>query len=238
MAICGCSEPNAGTLPCRRSRVRVPSSAPHESPGNPGLSSFSGSAPRVADAARVPIAGTNQVIDEVRGASECTDRARTGTLLQVDARALRILFDTHWSSQGWKAERSTSPEDLAYAVHAGVMFPEPLRTSHDDLGARTRRLASTVDGKCVAQAFLSSLSTRRLDLRSALGSYAVARLLPDHTFTRKGHLCAVCGYPDGVSDVDLNVLSFERHKWGGVRRDDLSYIQFDLDAFSRTEDVE
>jgi hypothetical protein len=27
------------------------------------------------------------------------------------------------------------------------------------------------------------------------------------------------------------VLSFERHKWGGVRRDDLVYVRFDLDQF-------
>lgn len=33
------------------------------------------------------------------------------------------------------------------------------------------------------EAFLASLSTRRLDLRSALGSWAVARYLPEHAFT-------------------------------------------------------
>ncbi len=29
------------------------------------------------------------------------------------------------------------------------------------------------------------------------------------------------------SDVDLNILNFERHKWGDVRRDDLIYVCFD-----------
>jgi hypothetical protein len=35
----------------------------------------------------------------------------------------------------------------------------------------------------VGEAFLASLTSRRLDLRSALGSYAVARLLPEHSLT-------------------------------------------------------
>lgn len=31
----------------------------------------------------------------------------------------------------------------------------------------------------------------------------------------------------------MNVLNFERFKWGGVRRDDIAYIAFDLEQFAR-----
>jgi hypothetical protein len=31
----------------------------------------------------------------------------------------------------------------------------------------------------------------------------------------------------------LNILSFERFKWGGVRRDNVAYVAFDLEQFVR-----
>ena len=83
----------------------------------------------------------------------------------------------------------------------------------------------------VSQAFVASLTSRRLDLRSALGSYAVARHLPAHTFVpHRSGMCAVCGLHREVTQ-DLNVLNFERFKWGGVRRDDVCYLAFDLEQF-------
>ena len=31
----------------------------------------------------------------------------------------------------------------------------------------------------------------------------------------------------------MNVLNFERFKWGGVRRDNIEYMAFDLEQFAR-----
>jgi hypothetical protein len=63
----------------------------------------------------------------------------------------------------------------------------------------------------VGEAFLASLSSRRLDLRSALGSYAVARFLAEHAYEDSGHgRCATCGQYEETEPEDLNVLSFER----------------------------
>jgi hypothetical protein len=42
----------------------------------------------------------------------------------------------------------------------------------------------------------------------------------------------VCGLPQ-QSIQDQNIINFERFKWGGVRRDDIRYVAFDLEQFQR-----
>ncbi len=76
--------------------------------------------------------------------------------------------------------------------------------------------------------------SRRLDLRSALSSFIIARSLPDHPFdgTAAQSRCQVCDTA-GHSGADLNILNFERFKWGGVRKIDIGYIAFDLEQFER-----
>jgi hypothetical protein len=147
--------------------------------------------------------------------------------------ALRPLMDMFWSPQGWR-KVPPPPAALAQAVADGVMFDQPAVRDHDGWFASARRAAESVSVEEVGDAFLESLSTRRLDLRSALGSYAVARVLPEHAFTpRTGDkYCTVCGQYSGAEE-DLNVLNFERFKWGGVRHDDVRYAAFDLEQFVR-----
>jgi hypothetical protein len=50
----------------------------------------------------------------------------------VDKKALKILFDTYWSSKGWKKDPSISPDDFAYARLKGYIFPSKIM-SHDDI---------------------------------------------------------------------------------------------------------
>jgi hypothetical protein len=47
--------------------------------------------------------------------------------------------------------------------------------------------------------------------------------------------CAVCGLFEVDEDIDLNVLNFERFKWGGVRRSHLTYIWLDLQQFGEAD---
>lgn len=163
----------------------------------------------------------------------------------IDRKALKILFDAHWKS-AWKTDRSVSAEDRNYAKSKGMMF-DPIEISHDSLVERICRLRDQISPKMVGDAFIASMTTRRLDLRSALGSYGVASQFPRHSLSssprRKvpsgADYCEICGlynFPKAKSE-NLNVLNFERHKWGGVRRDDPIYIWFDLVEFQKAEKI-
>ncbi len=149
--------------------------------------------------------------------------------------ALAPLMDTFWSPKGWRKPVAwPEPEIMSRAVEAGVMFDRPLSRDHDGWVKAVRDAVRPLSATEVAGAFLASLTSHRLDLRSALGSYAVARYLPEHDrapLDRSG-MCRVCGlYAE--TTIDPNVLSFERFKWGGVRKDKLGYVAFDLAQFAR-----
>ncbi len=171
----------------------------------------------------------------------------------MDKKAKKILFHTYWSGNGWKREneRYTSPEDFAYAKEKGLMF-DPITISHDECVKKVVELANTITMEQVARAFMSSLSTRRLEWRSAVSSYYISKLFTEHTYTSAesgrfyegdgkahiGYTCAICrNIKYGVIgreyyvNEDLNVLNFERIKWGGVRHGDLLYTLFDLEQF-------
>jgi len=156
-----------------------------------------------------------------------------------DKQALKILFDTYWSSSGWKGagnlrwKPTTPPEDFDFALRAGTMF-RPRKLTHAGAIERTIELRDRIKPRDVGTAFAYGLESGAMGLRSALGSYAVALNMPRHKFkTSRGEAhCVICGdYRDAYDDEDINILSFERHKWGGVRHTDPSYIAFDLERF-------
>lgn len=154
----------------------------------------------------------------------------------LDKKAQQILFGTYWSSAGWKAERETTSQDFDYALSAGYMF-KPVILSHDDIVDWVLSVTKSAVVLDISNAFLSSLSSRRLDWRSALGSFAIARHLPKHKFSSE-RICDVCGIYRKSSEEDLSVLNFERLKWGGVRHLSPLYIAFDLEQFSQTDVAE
>jgi hypothetical protein len=148
-----------------------------------------------------------------------------------DKKAVQILFDMYWSPSGWKPKqtRSISAADFEYAKSQGVMF-DPVTTSHQDVVERLLRGISGLTPPEVGDAFLASLSCRRLDWRSVLGSYAVFRHMPPHEETGTIR-CEICGlYLDDAAN-DLNVLNFERLKWGGVRHMSPDYALLDIELF-------
>jgi len=150
-----------------------------------------------------------------------------------DLKGQRILFETYWSSQGWKSNPSTPADAFVYAKQTGYMF-DPLALSHSEalrqIAALRRRIAPTE----VATAFADSLANHRLDLRSALGSYGSVLNLPDHKpkIGRVPNECAICRLSDSSGLNNLNTLSFERFKWGGVRHSNPFYALHDLSRFS------
>lgn len=151
-----------------------------------------------------------------------------------DKRALRILSDTFWSPMGWKPKPNVSAEDLAYAKAKGVMF-DPMTLSHDEATRGAAEAVSATNQNAVVQAFVASLSSRRLDLRSAFGSYAVGRHMHEHKISPSGpgQSCSYCGGYE-VANADPNILNFERIKWGGVRHYQPQYIALDLGIFGST----
>ncbi len=152
-----------------------------------------------------------------------------------DEKAVRILHDTHWTSKGWRRPFVTAPSDLAYAIRKGLMFP-PALFPHDATLKRLHKLCDSLSPARVGDAFLASLGSNELALRSPLGSFAVARFRPAHKFAPGPYssACNDCGLyrkPTRKQATNLNVLNFERLKCGGVRHTDAAYQLFDLEQF-------
>ncbi len=174
----------------------------------------------------------------------------------MDKKAKKILFSTYWNN-GWidSKNRSVSVEDFNYAKSRGLMF-DPVSINHDDCIQSIASLVAAISKEEIAGSFLSSLTSRRLDWRSPLSSYVIAKNIPGHKYTPEisgtsysdgepvshSYTCEICrdcqygviGDKD-YSDVDLNVLNFERIKWGGVRHGEIIYILFDLEQFKKDE---
>lgn len=152
--------------------------------------------------------------------------------MTANKRALKILLDAFWSPAGWKPKASCgpSPDDFEYAKAQGLMF-DPVRLDHWQAQAELLKAVEQLDRRRVANAFLASLSTRRLDLRSAFGSFVVFQHMAPHVELDVDGRCGICGMYLGQFEENLNVLNFERHKWGGVRHHQVVYAALDLRLF-------
>lgn len=155
-----------------------------------------------------------------------------------DKKALRILTDAFWvPGGGWKerVDWGVDPASLEYARQAGYMFTSPW-LAHDEIVARARTSASDLLTREVGAAFAASLSRRDLALRSALASFAYARAMPEHEWSGE-HGCSICGLLELEGSRDLDLLSFYRHRWGGIRHRDPAYAWFDLWRFGEENEV-
>lgn len=148
-------------------------------------------------------------------------------------KGLKILLDYYWDSNGWKDEdeQTLSAEDFAIAKSEGYMFDNAKRTiSHAETLQRLSLVVKKIDPSSVANVFLYSLSTRRLEYRSALGSYWYAISIPMHEQTPYAfdYICPTCSWH---KNIDLNCKNFVRYKFGGVGHDSADYALFDLEQF-------
>jgi hypothetical protein len=153
----------------------------------------------------------------------------------MDSKAKKILLGTYWEGGGLKRAYSTEPDAFAYAKAKGLMF-DPASMDHDRCVDEVFAIHARIPPLKPARAFLSSLGGRRPDWRSGLVSYLLAGRLSRHAYrpvmsgnsygpggeiVHTSYRCGACGHfygsPDRYEDVDLNVLNFERIKWGGVR---------------------
>lgn len=148
-----------------------------------------------------------------------------------DPAATEILFRRYWSSTGW-IKGTISSDEFEYAKQAGVMF-EAVEITHDVVLSRAFEIRDRISAETIGNSFLASLSSRRMDWRSPLGSFSAILHLPSHSFAPRGdsRTCAVCGAYSKLSKVDISVLNFERLKWGGVRHKEPHYAVLDLEWF-------
>lgn len=145
----------------------------------------------------------------------------------MDKKAKDILFKTYWTSAGWTSDenRKTETAEFEYAKEKGLMF-DPLTITKSELSKKLHEIVSITSLKRLTDAFLCSLTNKRLDWRSGLASYANAKRLikddnvPDFYF---GH----------GTNQDMNVLNFERIKWDGVRHNNGLYNWLDLTLLNK-----
>ena len=148
-------------------------------------------------------------------------------------------------------------EEFDYAKEKGLMF-DAFSITHDECMDIIAEFFEKVNIDILAKVFLCSLSTRRLYLRSAFASYFYLKDIPVHSFEAvkiSGGIfcgngepreifyeyCKKCIGDGGYGNIhvadeeyhneDLNVLNFERIKWGGVRHGELLYCTFDMREF-------
>ncbi|PHR57785.1 MAG: hypothetical protein COA44_04715 [Arcobacter sp.] len=150
-------------------------------------------------------------------------------------KAIKILSDKYWDTKtGWQ-KKVISQDDFNYAKEQGVMFDE-LLVNHDDILKSCLTTIEDTSKANIINAFISSLSNRKLELRSALGSYACGINLTPHKFLKtSSSSCAICGTYKHDEYSDINVLNFERFKFAGVRHLDPIYIWLDLSLFNKIE---
>lgn len=141
---------------------------------------------------------------------------------------------------------NASEVEIAHAKAKGFLFDYPKYESHTAALGRLSSILAQIEAKDVANAFLFSLSTRKLEYRSALGSYYYAKAIPEHDFmnshneilARTATHCYLCGWNAWTSEPSefnkrfgVNIYNFERYKYGGIRHAQLNYSLFDLEQF-------
>ncbi len=154
-----------------------------------------------------------------------------------DQRVVKLLSKACWSSTGWKSKLDLTRDEIVYLESAGFA-PHKRELTHDQCVAWAFESVSRVTAEQVSAAFVWSLTSRQLEYRSALGSFAYLHLMPDHSFMRtrglSSDLCMTCGLGRKcvLTQKDFIILNFERHKWGGVRHDDVDFSADDLEMLN------
>ena len=168
---------------------------------------------------------------------------------------LKILFDLFKIDRtGHRIRNDFTEEELSLAKEQGYLFDYPRFESHADTYRRLQNILKMIDPQDISNAFLYSLSTRRLEYRSALGSYYYAKSIPDHEFmnshneylAKAADHCYLCGWegwsrlssrPDN-NRTGYNLYNYLRYKSGGFwLLVNVEYAIFDLEQFIKLPKV-
>lgn len=174
---------------------------------------------------------------------------------QPDKKALKILFNIYDfkiarydSKTNTYTQPTLDPADFEYAKNAGVMF-SPIILSHDEIINWVIKDMKSVALVDVSNAFLASLSTRRLDWRAALAGYAWGLRVRPHQIIKppagwytpesEYFSCALCCCSNMETEYDLSHANYARFKHGGLRGtwQELVDPAFYLAQFAKDEKV-
>lgn len=154
---------------------------------------------------------------------------------------LKLYRDTDFANNAPLTDGQKA--DFELAKSEGYMFDYPQPVSHAETMERLSVLLEKISREDVANAFLYSLSTRRLEYRSALASYYYAVAIPEHENAPDGYgVCTVCGFKEwkrgkqtGVKTAaftdGFNRFNYLRYKYGGSLGIDFNFALFDLEQF-------
>ncbi len=159
---------------------------------------------------------------------------------------LKILFNLYKVMD--ESEVNISDDELALAKEQGYLFDYPKYETHSETLNRLRLVLAQLDPKDIANAFLFSLSTRKLEYRSALGSYYYAIAIREHEFMNShnkilaatANHCYHCGWSAWKNEPNkfdirfgYNFYNYERYKHGGsvIGNMHINYALFDLEQF-------
>lgn len=165
---------------------------------------------------------------------------------------LKILFALYKSTR-WD-EVNVSENEIVLAKENGYLFDYPEYETHSDTLKKIRPILTQIDPKDIANAFLFSLSTRKLEYRSTLGSYYYATAIKDHELlkshndilAKSAHHCYLCGWSawktvPNKSDIKFgyNLYNYYRYKYGGgfIGHSNINYALFDLEQFIKLSKV-
>lgn len=165
---------------------------------------------------------------------------------------VKTLFALY-KSLNWD-ELNVSEDEIALAKEKGYLFDYPEYETHEDTLKRLHSIVAQINPKDIANAFLFSLSTRKLEYRSALGSYYYAMAVPEHEFMNShneilaaaANHCYLCGWSawktvPNKADIRFgyNIYNYERYKYGGssIGCTNINYVLFDLEQFIKLPKV-
>ena len=154
--------------------------------------------------------------------------------------AQQLLLKSYWGSSGWKTPVFTNEENKL--LYQNNLSRQKITLNHDQVMKWAIDTCNNISKESIVNAFLYSLSTRKLEYRSPLGSYAHLHHMKSHIYERADgfhtSFCKTCGFSEGQGkDINFSVLSFEKYKWGGVRHYQIVYMAYDLEQFSHMDKV-
>lgn len=162
----------------------------------------------------------------------------------MDKKAIAILLKTIKTSQSkslgswfyWETYMNyISEEDFNYAKQHMTMFDQE-KIDHNEIFKRIKKAFLKIRKEDVVDAFLYSLSTRKLEYRSFLSSYCIAKTITEHEFipspNPNSNICAICGLRinEFEKSIEFNIINYFKFKYGSCSDNSIGVL-FDLEIF-------